>query len=412
MRTRLTSRLLTTKHSTSILTKKRFPSLMWGVFLAMISIYVYADNPNFGEQQDMGLIEYYFIREASGIVASRKNENVLWTHNDSGDIHRIYAIDTQGRHLGIYKIEGARNIDWEDMAVGPGPVDGQQYIYIGDIGDNSKSRNLKSIYRVPEPIVHASQSPIDTTITGAEKITFQYPDGNHNAETLMIDPLTKDIYVVSKSTSTRVYMAPFPQSTTENITLVHVATIPQMILVVGGDISVKGSEILIKIPNKLYYWYRNPEQSLSQVFENEPITVPYKVEPQGEAVCWASDGMGYYTISEEFGNKPAHLYYYPRFTALIADSEDNISLFQLNQNYPNPFNPTTTITYRLNEPGMVNLVIYDLLGRKVTTLVDEMKSPGSYEATWNARDFASGVYFYRIELGGSKVVTQKMTLIK
>ena len=61
---------------------------------------------------------------------------------------------------------------------------------------------------------------------------------------------------------------------------------------------------------------------------------------------------------------------------------------------------------------MVNLVIYDLLGREVETLVDEMKTPGSYEVTWNARDFASGVYFYRIETGDSKVLTQKMMLVK
>ena len=63
--------------------------------------------------------------------------------------------------------------------------------------------------------------------------------------------------------------------------------------------------------------------------------------------------------------------------------------FRFPQNYPNPFNPTTTITYNLDQPGMVNLVIYDLLGRKVDTLVDEMKSPGYYAVKWNAEGFAS-----------------------
>ena len=86
--------------------------------------------------------------------------------------------------------------------------------------------------------------------------------------------------------------------------------------------------------------------------------------------------------------------------------------FVLSQNYPNPFNPKTTINFQLNQPGMVNLVIYDLLGSKVETLVDEMKTPGSHAAAWNARDFASGVYFYRIETGVSKVLTQKMMLVK
>jgi len=61
---------------------------------------------------------------------------------------------------------------------------------------------------------------------------------------------------------------------------------------------------------------------------------------------------------------------------------------------------------------MVNLVIYDLLGRKVETLVNEVKTPGSYGVTWNAEGFASGVYFYKIELGGTEVLTGKMLLIK
>ncbi len=86
--------------------------------------------------------------------------------------------------------------------------------------------------------------------------------------------------------------------------------------------------------------------------------------------------------------------------------------FVLSQNYPNPFNPKTTINYRLYQPGMVNLVIYDLLGRNVATLVDEMKTPGSYAVTWNVEGHATGMYFYRLETGGSEVLTQKMMLVK
>jgi len=92
--------------------------------------------------------------------------------------------------------------------------------------------------------------------------------------------------------------------------------------------------------------------------------------------------------------------------------ENEPTEFILSQNYPNPFNPSTTITYQMDQPGMVNLVIYNLLGRKVATLVDEVKTPGSHAVIWNAEGFASGVYFYRIELGERKVVTQKMMLVK
>ena len=90
----------------------------------------------------------------------------------------------------------------------------------------------------------------------------------------------------------------------------------------------------------------------------------------------------------------------------------NISEFSLSQNYPNPFNPQTTITYSLNHSGIVNLDIYNILGRKVETLVNEMKTPGNYSVQWNGQDFSSGEYFYRIQLGDSKVLTQKMLLMK
>jgi hypothetical protein len=89
---------------------------------------------------------------------------VLWTHNDSGDTNRLYALNTAGKHLGVYYIAGAQARDWEDLAIGPGPIAGQHYIYIGDIGDNGKQYEYKYIYRIPEPQVDSSQAPVDTTL--------------------------------------------------------------------------------------------------------------------------------------------------------------------------------------------------------------------------------------------------------
>ena len=127
-------------------------------------------------------------------------------------------------HLGDSNINGVTNRDWEDIAVGPGPINGKQYIYIGEIGDNSAAYNLKYVYRVMEPDVNSSQNPIDTTLLNIQTISFQYPDGRRDAETFNDYPLTKDIYIVSKrEDSVRVYLLSYPQSTTQTITAVHVA---------------------------------------------------------------------------------------------------------------------------------------------------------------------------------------------
>ncbi|MGH7492670.1 MAG: hypothetical protein ACREOO_09775 [bacterium] len=274
-----------------------------------------AQVPEFGGCLDLGLIELEAISEASGMAASQKNQGVLWVHNDSGDTNRVFAFNASGEHLGIFMISGASARDWEDMALGPGPEEGKDYLYIGDIGDNGGQHDFKYIYRVPEPIVEANQSPVELTLDGAAIITFQYPDGKRDAETLMIDPRTNDLYVVSKrEANVRVYRATFPQSTSETIMLEHVTNLP-FGGAVAGDISRAGDEILIKTYDAVYYWKRGPEQSMAQALSQAPARVPYVTEPQGEAVCWHPEGRGYYTMSEEFQNIPSRLYFYTRLNS-------------------------------------------------------------------------------------------------
>jgi hypothetical protein len=88
-----------------------------------------------------------------------------------------------------------------------------------------------------------------------------------------------------------------------------------------------------------------------------------------------------------------------------------ITHFQLYQNYPNPFNPKTRITFLIAKRGKVSLIVYDLLGREVSTLVDEVKEVGSYSVILNDAKLSSGVYFYRLS-SGSFVQTKKMLMIK
>ncbi len=85
--------------------------------------------------------------------------------------------------------------------------------------------------------------------------------------------------------------------------------------------------------------------------------------------------------------------------------------FSISQNYPNPFNATTTISYDLPKPSTVTLDIYDLLGRKVGTLVNAKQEAGFHQAVWNAEDGSSGMYFYKLQ-AGDYIETKKMVLIK
>ena len=134
------------------------------------------------------------LHEASGMVASRKNEGLLWVHNDSGNQPCIFLIDTLGAIKRIFYLKNALNIDWEDIAIGPGPGGEANYMYVSDIGDNAAVRPDIQIYRFPEPSIVQK----DSMINKYDQINLHYPDSARDAEAVMVDPITQDIYIISK----------------------------------------------------------------------------------------------------------------------------------------------------------------------------------------------------------------------
>jgi hypothetical protein len=98
-------------------------------------------------------------------------------------------------------------------------------------------------------------------------------------------------------------------------------------------------------------------------------------------------------------------------------AQSNINEFQLFQNYPNPFNASTTILYIVRTQSdvplqHVDLSVYNLLGKKITTLVNQKQSNGTYKVEWNARMVPSGIYFYRIKTNKGIMLDKKMILLK
>ncbi len=85
--------------------------------------------------------------------------------------------------------------------------------------------------------------------------------------------------------------------------------------------------------------------------------------------------------------------------------------YNLSNAYPNPFNPTTKIRYSIPQDGFVKIIVYDILGREVVTLVNEYKPAGEYEVEFTAKGLSSGMYFYKIESGNFMAV-KKMLLVK
>lgn len=280
------------------------------VCLLATSCSTFAVGPQFEGGQQVGTVGHSLILEASGIAASRQNGGVLWVHNDSGGSARVFAMDVQGQDLGQYTITGASNRDWEDMAIGPGPVGGQDYLYLGDIGDNNADYGSIVIYRVAEPAVSSTQAPVTVDLSGADTITLTYPDGARDAETLMVDPVNGDLYVVSKGEShSRVYRVAASQLVNgATVAMEYKAQLPWG-WATGGDISPDGQEIIIRGYVVASLWTRPGGGDLWDAFAGPAVSIPLVADGQGEAIGFDADGLGYYTVAE---GASAPIYYFAR----------------------------------------------------------------------------------------------------
>jgi hypothetical protein len=162
-----------------------------------------------------------------------------------------------------------------------------------------------------------------------------------------------------------------------------------------------------------YNIYRSDQsgQYGSAPINESPVATTYFVDE----TCNMSHDNYYVVTAVYAGDAESHYSneaLLPQMYTGIEDDEKSLPTeFDLLQNYPNPFNPRTTIRYNLPEQAHVNITIYDILGRKVETLVNENRQAGYHQVTWDAAEHATGIYFYRI-VAGDFSESYKMTMIK
>ncbi len=250
------------------------------------------------------------IDKASGIAAAVNNPGMFFTHNNATKPNKLYLVDSAGVNHVEYVLPGYANRDWEDLASGPGPESGKRYLYLADIGDPQLQFEEKFIFRFPEPPVLGENPPLTISLVDIEKIRFRFPDGIKDAETMLVDPLSLDIYILSReATSSTVYKLPYPQSTTEVNEAYKIGQLPIGGLR-GGAISPDGGQMVLKDSSHVYYWQK--QDGWPTTFGGRPHLVPYSVEPLGKAICFLSSGLGYVTLSEQVGANIPTLYIYRR----------------------------------------------------------------------------------------------------
>ena len=242
------------------------------------------------------------IDESSGLAASRAFPGFLWTHNDSGDGARAFLLNAKtGATKTTISLRDAKAIDWEDCAVGTG--DGKTWLYLGDIGDNARARPSITIYRVPENNVEPDTA--EQTLESESQI-LKYPDGAHDAETLLAAPGEKLIVISKGVEGSSVYITPQPFRDGSEQTLKKLGEIKFggasffARLATGGSVSADNRRLVIRTYTHAHEWTLAPDEDVeSGWWQRAPKSWALPVSSQGEGIAYANDNRTLFTTSEK-----------------------------------------------------------------------------------------------------------------
>lgn len=270
------------------------------------------ETPVPSSSQRVAILEDKRITESSGLCRSGRDPAIFWTMNDSGGDPCVFAIDRAGKTRAKVRVHGAANFDWEDIALGKDEAGGAA-LFVADIGDNFHIRPSLQIYQFPEPDVGAPRPKVEETESVVPKLwRFNYPDGRHNAESLLVHPLTGRLYVLTKTDdgSCAMYGLPQPLQAGVSMTLEKIAPLsfPPIVrlgkrphdncMTTAACFSPDGSHLIVSTYSSLYEWTLPEGTPLAEVLKSPPVRIEPELLGQMEGVCYDADGRTLWATSE------------------------------------------------------------------------------------------------------------------
>ena len=236
------------------------------------------------------------VRETSGLAQSRRDPEVFWTHNDSGNEPDLFAIRLGADVVSRVRVQGATLEDWEDLEAGP--CESGTCLYVGDIGDNDAERESITVYEIPEPAAGAGQT------APARALRARFPDGARDAESLFVLP-SGDIFIVTKGRQGAIalYRYASPHRPAEIVTLERVRELAprpadENDRVTGATASPDGRWVGIRTYRTLLL-YQAAELVGNGPAEPMRVDLEPLGEVQGEALVLGDDGSVWLTSEAE-----------------------------------------------------------------------------------------------------------------
>lgn len=218
------------------------------------------------------------IVESSGLARSTYPRPVLWTHNDSGDVARVFAVGRAGRTRAELRLKCAGALDWEDISTGP-----RHTIWVGDIGNNAGNRSLIQVYRFTEP------RALESGMVRCKRYDLVFPDGPRNAEALFVHPRSGRLWIASKQAGgAGIYRGPRRLSASEPNRLRLMASAPTM--ATAGTWHPSGKRFALSSGAKAYVYRRKSLRLIS--------VVPLPATRQGESLEYNRGGTALFRGSE------------------------------------------------------------------------------------------------------------------
>jgi len=267
----------------------------------------------YAPMQIAGAVTDAQITESSGLAAARAagNAGMLWTHNDSGDVPRLFLLSARGTLKATFRVDVPFATDWEDLA--SFELDGEPYLLVGDIGDNAHRRKRVTLWLIPEPMFDPQRtSGFDLKIKPTRRIDFTYADGPWDAESLAFDPAQREIIVVTKVDPRRppvglagVYVFPLPDHDTppevaEPIVAERAVEL-SLRITTAADVSPDGRRLVVATYGDGWQYVRRENESWPQALARPGTVVPLGPRGQSEALAFAADGHTLMLTAEGVG---------------------------------------------------------------------------------------------------------------
>ena len=273
----------------------------------------------FGDAVYAGQIENSEIDEASGLAASRRRSDLLWTHNDSGASPRLYAVGVDGRDHGAVDVRGAANVDWEDLAAFQ--IDEVPYLLIADVGDNDAERRSVMLYIVEEPELRGDRFEDGTAVSVEWSLEVVFEDGPIDCEGVAVDVPGQRILVVSKRTvPLRLYEIPLHPSGSQVRSTVLATRVAEIVNIppptkadleedpqfgqyrsqaTALDVTGDASELLLVTYANAYRFERAAGEGWRQALSRPPEPIATPSMAQTEAGAYTRDRQSVFITSDQ-----------------------------------------------------------------------------------------------------------------